>query len=181
MSYCGAEDSVINSFAHMSELALSLCLPSGSRHLISALRLDEGKYSKISGDNWYFEHTALFQLLGWSIFRYLCVHNTQANWIYEQNIVTWIGTQIIWGSEWDLYIFLLLSFSNKPSHLQSFMEVKEDSTTKNRSMSYANFKKASLQSYSLILLSISFLLFLPQVLPKGYFEIKVSVPTVCCA
>lgn len=57
MSYCGAEDSVINSFAHMSELALSQCLPSGSRHLISALRLDEGKCSKISGDNWYFSNS----------------------------------------------------------------------------------------------------------------------------
>lgn len=73
----------------------------------------------------------------------------------------------------------VVSFNSyKPPNQQSLTQVREDRTTKNRNMSYANFKKATLKTPSLILLSISFPSFLPQVLPKGYFEIKEAV---CCA
>lgn len=88
--------------------------------------------------------------------------------------------------KWHIFLLLLkvasadvASFSSyKPPNLQSLSQVRKDSTTKNRNMSYANFKKATLKTPSLILLSISFPPFLPQVLPKGYFEIKEAV---CCA
>lgn len=71
MTYCGVGDLAINSFAYMSELALPQCLLSGSWHLVPPLcwtASAEGKHSKISGDNCYFQHTALSQTQRWSIF-----------------------------------------------------------------------------------------------------------------
>lgn len=77
---------------------------------------------------------------------------------------------------WGYTFFPLLFQTTQPAVIHLRRQYK------NRNMAYANkIKKKPSLVLTLILLSISFLLFLPQVLPKGYFEIKVSVPAVCCA
>ena len=73
---------------------------------------------------------------------------------------------------------MLSPLSFKPLNLKSLMQ--DDSETENRNMCKCKKKTTPLVP-ALVLLSISSLLFLPQVLPKGYFEIKVSVPAVCGA
>lgn len=144
----------------MSKLALLQSLPLGSRHLVSLLWLQLELKGNIRGDNCYFQHAALFQTLGWSIF---CYSRTLKETRQSGKLNLWtkhVDTKCytINLREWHvlchyqrksgLHMFFSFSSSNNPSDLQSFMQVKEDSTTKNRNMSYANFKKATLHSCS---------------------------------
>lgn len=132
----------------------------------------EGKHSKISGGNRYFQHTALLWTLGWSIFCYSHVlkETRQSgelnlwtkhidNECYTINFRKW-RIFCHYQRKSGLHIFLFSS-SNKPPNLQSFMQVKEGSTTENRNMSCANFKKATLHPYShkFCSLSLSFSFF----------------------
>ena len=158
----------------------------------------EGEHSKISGDNCYFQHTALFHTPGWSIFCCPRVlketrHSGKLN-LWTEHVDTECDTINL--RKWHVFchyrrtpglhmfpLLLLQQQTTQPAIIHASKKKTVRLRIETCRMQIKKKKKKSNSSLvlTLILLSISFLLFLPQVLPKGYFEIKVSVPAVCCA
>lgn len=107
----------------------------------------EGKHLKISGDNCYFHHAVLSQTLGWSTFFFFSLfscslRHSRARQIDFMDETRWHQMPHDWfqgmactlpfpGKVRAAHVFSFSS-SNNPSDLQSFMQVKEESTTKNR-------------------------------------------------